>query len=405
MSLFSGVGGLDIGFVEHGLAPDSAFDADRWAVETYSANLGIAPSLEQIRRRSDLPSLESGSLVIAGPPCQGFTSLRGLRQTDSRNALFGWTVDLVASSSPGLFVIENVLGLGLRSNGRYVKQAQRSFLANGVHARFVSIDCGALGVAQKRRRLFLIGGSGTIGRRYIDTVVEALNERHPQLQTVGEALAGIAPGAPNHEYGGSQLPWYVEVARHVKQGQKLCDTRLGASSIHSWQVPRVFGAASRRQREILCAVARVRRLHRGLAREELRDGMAVSFAELARDSRCGTLSLAELKREVRALVKLGYLEAVPPNRFDLRRRFNGRFRRLALNAPSPAVLTDFRSMRAVIHPEDDRALTVRECARLQGFADSFVFKGPRTVQYRHVANAVPPPVSRFFAKHAANVLS
>ena len=101
------------------------------------------------------------------------------------------------------------------------------------------------------------------------------------------------------------------------------------------------------------------------------------------------------------LVSLGYL-VMQADSVDLARRFNGRFKRLPLHGVSQAVLKDFGSARNFLHRTEPRGLTVRECARLQGFDDGFVFVGTASEQYQLVANAFPPSISR---KIAAVVLS
>ena len=64
---------------------------------------------------------------------------------------------------------------------------------------------------------------------------------------------------------------------------------------------------------------------------------------------------------------------------------------------SPTVHTRFGNPRYFLHPEENRGLTVREAARIQGFPDSFVFLGNENEQYRMVGNAVPPQLGRFIA--------
>ena len=108
---------------------------------------------------------------------------------------------------------------------------------------------------------------------------------------------------------------------------------------------------------------------------------------------------------LRGLEQKGYVTIAAGRYVDLTRKFNGRFKRLNLASPAPAVTRDFGSPRSVLHPLANRGLTVRECARLQGFPDNFVFHGSVTRQYQLVANAVPPPVSRVLASALDDALT
>ena len=107
---------------------------------------------------------------------------------------------------------------------------------------------------------------------------------------------------------------------------------------------------------------------------------------------------------VNALIKKEYLVEKQPGLFDLKRTFNGKFRRLHYLKPSEAVLTNFGSVRNYVHPVQDRPLTVRECARIHGFPDSFVFRGSTHSQYTQVGNAVPPKLAFVFARAVTRII-
>ncbi|WP_082218287.1 DNA cytosine methyltransferase [Kamptonema formosum] len=81
------------------------------------------------------------------------------------------------------------------------------------------------------------------------------------------------------------------------------------------------------------------------------------------------------------------------------------FKRPRWDEPAPTVLTNFHNPRYFLHPLKDRPFSLRECARLQGFPDTFVFAGSGSKVdlvsgYRLAGNAVPPPLSRLFAAAA-----
>ena len=76
--------------------------------------------------------------------------------------------------------------------------------------------------------------------------------------------------------------------------------------------------------------------------------------------------------------------------------------RIEYDKPSGTVVNVRKSMW--IHPKKDRAISVREAARLQSFPDSFIFKGTKDSQYQQIGNAVPPKISQVLAKKIENLL-
>lgn len=87
---------------------------------------------------------------------------------------------------------------------------------------------------------------------------------------------------------------------------------------------------------------------------------------------------------------------------DVSRTQNTIYLRLEYNEPSGTVVNVRKSMW--IHPEQDRAISIREAARLQTFPDSFVFEGTKDAQYQQVGNAVPPILAKAIAKKLAKLL-
>lgn len=87
---------------------------------------------------------------------------------------------------------------------------------------------------------------------------------------------------------------------------------------------------------------------------------------------------------------------------DASRTQNTIYLRLDYNEPSGTVVNVRKSMW--IHPEQDRAISIREAARLQTFPDSFVFEGTKDAQYQQVGNAVPPILAKAIAKKLAKLL-
>ena len=196
-------------------------------------------------------------------------------------------------------------------------------------------------------------------------------------------------GTPNHKP--SKLPAGSQallIAKHIRQGQKLSNVRGGPRAVHTWHIPEVFGKTSAEERRVLEALVKLRRQCRTRSFGDADPVTATIISRYVGHPVSDTLA---------SLVCRGFVRKIDGS-FDLTRTFNGKFRRLSLDAPSPTVDTRFGDPRYFLHPTDDRGITVREAARLQGFPDTFLFEGPERAQYRMIGNAVPPRMAHLIAQ-------
>lgn len=215
ISLFTGAGGLDLGFHQAGFDIRVAVECDPNAIRTLTTNnphltgrvvtrrLEDVPTAELLELAALTPSEELGA-VIGGPPCQPFcTAGPALGLSDPRsNSLFDFC-RVVREAQPRVFVMENIPGLLRNSN---IPSLIRAALApNGQSASEYNItwdvlDAAEYGVPQRRRRLFFVGWRGT-GDFYFPAPTHGPSDSpfarstNPAL-TVGEALAGLPPPAP-----------------------------------------------------------------------------------------------------------------------------------------------------------------------------------------------------------------
>lgn len=393
-SLFTGVGGLDSGFLELGAELVFACDTDAPARKTYQTNFKhrvLDRSVDAV-----VPDeLKGIDLIVGGPPCQGFSSLGRRDDNDKRNDLILATARLISKCRPKAFVIENVTGITWLANGKYLSEVLSILRDGGLVADSVIINSDQLGIPQRRRRVLIVGGCSEVGLDFIDKIKNLSTFKFP-LVTVREVLI-TKPGLgnlTNHEVELPSTEWHRKVIASIGPSQKLCDTRLGDSSVHSWDLPEIFGKISKKEKELLLAVSRLRRSSRLRPGEHIGDGRPVHISVLAAELKCST---EDIKKMATRLHSIGYLRLISRVLIDINRKFNGRFKRLPLDGPAPAVVREFAFARNVLHPLEPRALTVRECARLQGFQDDFKFEGNKMEQFKQVANAFPPPISRMLA--------
>ncbi len=163
ISLFTGAGGLDIGFKEAGHNCLLASDIMKEAELTYSYNYPSVPFFREDIRQIPLDKFKKVigdkevDIIIGGPPCQGFSNMGNKNSSDPRNYLFENYVSLVNTFKPKCFLFENVKGLLTMFEGRFFENIVNSFLSIGYSISYTLIDSSLYGVPQKRERIFLMG--------------------------------------------------------------------------------------------------------------------------------------------------------------------------------------------------------------------------------------------------------
>jgi DNA (cytosine-5)-methyltransferase 1 len=162
VSLFTGAGGLDIGFAQAGFEVIWANDVDLSSRDTYMANFPeseyVVGSISDPEVRARLPRTSQVDVVIGGPPCQGFSVAGKMDPRDPRSQLVWDFFDVVEQLRPGAFVMENVKALAV--NRRWSKLLRDLTLRAeglGYATRLEVLNAKEFGVPQARERMFLIG--------------------------------------------------------------------------------------------------------------------------------------------------------------------------------------------------------------------------------------------------------
>jgi DNA (cytosine-5)-methyltransferase 1 len=378
-SLFSGCGGLDLGFEQAGFRGLAAFDLDEQAIDTHNANLktpGFVADVATSKIRKEIPGRPD--VVIAGPPCQGFSTLGKRRLEDPRNSLILTAARLAVDLRPQVIVLENVSGAVSGAMAPLWGQVEQTIHHAGYRFQTHRVTSAHFGVPQIRRRVVLLAWKSRLSNPHF---------RSLPAKSLRETLSGVG-GLENHEpkelKRGSQE---YQIALRIRPHQKLCNVRGGDRAVPTWEIPEVYGKTVASERQVLLAVQRLRRQ---LRLRDHGDADPVRVKDIS--EACGRI----VDSDVRRLHEKQYLRKVG-QRYDLVHVFNGKFRRLAWHENAPAVDTRFGEPRYFLHPDEQRGLSVREAARIQGFPDEFILSGPRAAQFRMVGNAVPPPLARQLA--------
>lgn len=325
---FAGAGGLALGLRDAGFSVRAAFDASPFAVATYQHNLG--PHIVEARAE-DLCGLDllrlSGydgwdcALVAGGPPCQGFSVQRRGEDEDERNTLILDFLRLVRDIGPQMFLMENVSAIrGKRGDAlleRFFEDARRA----GYHVSVAVLDAADYGVAQHRRRAFVVGERDDCPPAF---VFPEPTHREGTWRTVRHAIGDLpSPMAAPEE--AAQYPNH--------EADQISDiNRLRISFVPP-----------------------------GGGREHIPEHLRLP---------CHRVSVE----------KAGHRNV---------------YGRLHWDHPAGTITTKCNSFTRgkFAHPAEDRNITMREAARLQGFPDDFVFLGGRVPVAHQIGNAVPPPLA------------
>ncbi len=214
ISLFSGAGGLDLGFEKAGFNIAMANEFDKGIWDTYEKN-HTAPLIKgDIRniQESDFPDEVGG--IIGGPPCQSWSeagSLRGIN--DSRGQLFFDYIRILKKKQPKFFLAENVSGMLANRHSDAVKNIISQFEDCGYDVSVTLVNAADYGVPQDRKRVFYIGFRKDLNVNFV--FPKPTTPNRAQKLTMKDAIGDLADSAvpalphnktngklnvPNHEY-------------------------------------------------------------------------------------------------------------------------------------------------------------------------------------------------------------
>lgn len=360
--LFSGCGGLSYGFHDRRkFKMLLAVDAWKSAQEIYSKNFpGISFECYDLsmqkNQRSVVARLKNRcDLLLGGPPCQGFSTLGKRRDNDARSTLVDVFADIAMKISPKLIILENVRGITSKRHPKGAAYSQVLIQALSRHycvdARVV--DCREFGLAQTRVRWILVAV-----RR--------------NLQDAGELVDEF---------------WKLFNSKRNRPNLTLRDAIGDLPQIQSGE-----GA-----NEII--IRRGGRT-RTIFNHKAMNHSAELLARLAHVPPGGGLLDVPLQ------LLNTHLKKMRKGHYGNGGHVKNIYGRLEWNKPAGTVVAGIDKITCgrFVHPEIDRLLTPRECARLQSFPDTFTFTGSAVTQYYLIGNAVPPNISLALAFASEHIL-
>jgi len=381
IDLFCGAGGITQGFRRAGFICQYANDINPWAIETFRANHPETRAdnrpIEQVDAaalRREL-NLKPGELdvIVGGPPCQGFSINAPERfLTDPRNSLFKHYIRFLDEFEPKTLLIENVPGMLSLGGGIIFERILAELRARGYEVNARILFAAHYGVPQERWRMIILGSK------------TPPPPKHPEPTHFAEARANFK-GGRTMTFRLMQLQQQLllpAITLREAIGDLPRLTMGGGGEIVAYDKP----ANSEYSRS-------------------MRAGGAVTF------NHYGSILAPQNIERMKHIKPGGSWRDIPhhllPKGMQKARKSDHtkRYGRLRHDGLAGTVLTKCDPhWGAVFLPDQDRALTVREAARIQSFPDSYKFLGPRVSQYEQVGNAVPVLMAEAIAREIAKTL-
>lgn len=376
VDLFSGAGGLTFGFQNtiknNKFVPRNDFNIkfanefNHDAAEAFRQNYPNITMIEEDIANIDEHFLKSKGisskgvdLVIGGPPCQSFSTV-GKRQYDKRAKMYREYRRILSFIQPKMFVFENVYGLLTmknEQNGPIIRNVKESFNdlssfgdVSGYDVYIKLINAKDFGVPQNRERIFLIGIRKDLKIMFEWTFPEETTLNNEI--TLRDAISDL-PILGNNE----------------QKNNYICGPRTEYQALLRGNQTELLNHVSRNHGERLQKIMRA-------------------------------LGEGQGKNDINRMVEDGILD----KDLYLTSGYNNTYGRLWWDRPSTTITNNLSTPSSLrcIHPEQNRALTAREGARIQSFPDNYKFVGGLQAINTQIGNAVPPILSIHLANRIKN---
>lgn len=368
VDLFSGCGGLSVGFAAEGFQILLGADIRSVALRTFTRNFPEALALNQdLRTVSPLDllnmiRLDPGELdcLVSGPPCQGFSKNvpASQRHLDSpKNLLMLRFLDFVTLLKPKAVLIENVAEIRNAYGQAYTTEIIKTLTDLGYNVMSGRFNAADYGVPQLRRRAFFLAN-------------------RLEKSCVFPEKTHFPPGAPANLFN------WEHPANYVTAWEAIGD------------LPPVESGG-------------------GVSPCEYPEG---PLSDYARDMRCDSPLLHDHVARPLAPKQLERVQHLAPGEgagFDMlpealrpKMGYSGAYARLFPNEPARTITrwVFHPGSGRYYHPFQDRVITIREAARLQSFPDHFIFEGTYVQKASQVGEAVPPRLASKFARIIKDLL-
>ncbi|XP_059051401.1 DNA (cytosine-5)-methyltransferase PliMCI-like [Achroia grisella] len=454
LDVFAGCGGLSDGLHQAGIAEC------KWAIENLEAaahayslnnkncivfnedcNALLKDAIDGVTHRSGLrlPMQGEVELLCGGPPCQGFSGMNRFNSreySNFKNSLVASYLSYCDYYRPKYFILENVRNFVAFKKGMVLKLTLRALLDMGYQCTFGILQAGNYGVPQTRRRLIILAAAPgyklpsypepthvfsrracslttTIdGKRFVTNIQwdDSAPRRTCTIHDAMSDLPRICNGANkiDIDYGSMPESHFQRLIRSKDESAKLRDhicknmapliqariSRIPTTAGSDWRdLPNISVTLSDGSK---CKVLQYR--YEDKKNGQSRSGALRGVCACAAGGGCSSADKQEHTLIPWCL----------PHTANRHNNWAGLYGRLSWDGYFSTTVTDPEPMGKqgrVLHPDQPRVVSVRECARSQGFRDTYLFVGSVLDKHRQVGNAVPPPLGAAVGREIKKALT
>lgn len=399
VDLFCGTGGIRLGleqaFNEKGLKTEcvKSVEIDTFAAETYKLNFNENP-LGDVKKINKLPHFD---VLLAGFPCQPFSYAgKQMGFSDTRGTLFFEVARIIKENKPKLVLLENVRGLTTHDKGRTFSTILNTLSELGYHYEYRILNSSNYGVPQNRVRLYIIASleqlkvtlNSDLGAKDSHSFLNYFSGPSLFDEYSFKKVKDILEDSPDYIYDCSddfvnKLKIVTKNDLSKLNGVRLIDTRHG-KSIHSWDIGRK-GDCTEHEIEFMNLLISNRRKHIFGTQQ---DGKALTKEQIKT-----FYHNSDLEEVINSLLKKGYLSLKNDKYNPVCGNMSFEvFKFLDPNSISITLTAADCHKLGIVHNGRVRHLTPRECARLQGYPDSYILNPKDYYAYKQMGNAVSVPV-------------
>lgn len=415
VSLFSGAGGMDLGFLNAGFEIIWANDFFEDAVNSYRKNIGKHMIHGDITKISSEDIPEGADVIIGGFPCQGFSVANTRRSMeDKRNFLYKEMLRVISDKKPKFFVAENVKGLLSIESGKVFEMIKSDFEnlkdkdGNNIGYRVEAkiLNAAEYGVPQARERVVIIGN-----RIGIDNPFPVITH---YVEGVTEKSVGLLPAITTEQAIGflsntklSKKEIHInkkELETHIKKTKlididgfysilgvdKECQEIVIKNHVASENVADTFwGRKYKVNQSEICDYLRYWRDRTGWTTNKVDEHFGYSYTAghwFRKDNKSGSIPKPEDWLELKKI--FGFddkYDKVVTTMIEKEIKYEQSLRITNWDRPSDTIT----ATSPEIHVNKMRRLSARECAILQTFPLEYEFTGSLNKMYTQIGNAVP----------------